>query len=85
MEGGVILTKDLGRVRMKERRLELNLTHEQVADKLGIDRSTYTNIENGNRNPSFDLSLKIKRLFKVKSDDIFLVNNVAKKDKQKTA
>ena len=32
-------------------------TQAQMAEKLGISRSTYTNYENGNRTPDFDSGL----------------------------
>ena len=57
---------------------ELNhFTQEDIAERIGIDRSTYTNIELGNKNPSFNVALKIKEIFKYRGDDIFLNNNVS--------
>jgi putative transcriptional regulator len=34
-------------------------TQQEVADKAGIERSYYTQIENGDRNPSVDTAKKI--------------------------
>ena len=42
-------------------RIERNLTQEEVAQKAGISRSAYTNIERGVKNPSFDVAVRIKR------------------------
>lgn len=47
-------------------------TQEDVSSALNISRSTYTNIETGKKNPSLELALKIKSLFKYSGDDIFL-------------
>jgi DNA-binding XRE family transcriptional regulator len=33
--------------------------HEDVADRAGVSRSTYTNIENGVRSPSIETAKKI--------------------------
>lgn len=64
------------RYKLKSLRIQLGLTQEYVASELSISRSAYTNIENGNKNPSLELGLKIKILFNYKSDDIFLKSNV---------
>jgi len=57
---------------MKRRRKELKLTQADVASKVGIARSTYTNIERGQKNPSFAILLKIKEVLQVNSDAIFM-------------
>lgn len=36
-----------------------SLTHQEVADKAGIVRAFYTQIENGSRNPSVKIAKKI--------------------------
>ena len=61
------------RVKLKEIRLSKNMTQDEIAEKIGINRSYYTNIERGNRNPSFLVALKIKNVLGIKDDDIFLV------------
>lgn len=47
------------------------LTVNEVADKLNISSSFYYKIENGNRTPSFNKSLDIKKFFDYYNDDIF--------------
>ena len=37
---------------LKEIRISLGLTHDEIASKCGISRTYYTLIENGNRRPS---------------------------------
>lgn len=66
------------RTNMVNRRKKLRLTQEQVANKAGIARTTYTNIELGDKNPSLAVALKIKQALKTDKDDIFLTNNVPK-------
>lgn len=61
---------------MKKRREELKLTQAEIAELIGIARSTYTNIERGEKNPSFEIMLKVKEVLKVTEDGIFLNSNV---------
>ncbi len=65
------------RLKLKSLRLEAGFTQDELAQKLNVARTTYTNIENGNRNPSFDLFFKIKKTLKTDDDSIFLKSNVS--------
>lgn len=56
---------------MRDRRKELGLTQKDMAEKLGIARATYTNIELGRKDPSLRLALKIKEILKCSDDRIF--------------
>lgn len=47
------------RMWLKEIRESQNLTHEQVAKKAGIVRAYYTQIENGDRDPSVKVAKSI--------------------------
>lgn len=58
-------------------RIEHNLTQEEVAQKAGISRSAYTNIERGVKNPSFDVAVRIKKVVGCQNDDIFLDSSVS--------
>lgn len=60
------------RERLREIRLKKGLTQEELARKIGIDRSTYTNIELGYKNPSLKVALKIKEELDYRDDNIFL-------------
>ena len=40
-------------------RKQANITQEEIAKKAGIARSSYTNIENGERRPSVETAKKI--------------------------
>jgi DNA-binding XRE family transcriptional regulator len=60
-------------VKLKAKRVEFQMTQEQVAEKLGISTPTYINKENGKK--LFNL-LEIKKLltlFDCKFEDIFLL------------
>lgn len=69
------------RINLKKLRKKRNLTQQEVADMVGIHRTTYTNIENGKADPSFKVMQKIKKALKSERDDIFLITNVDKMNK----
>ena len=48
-----------------EKRKEKNLSTKEIALILGISPTHYNDIENGKRNPSIELSLKISEFFKI--------------------
>lgn len=64
------------RINMIKRRKKLGLTQKEVAKCVGIARTTYTNIELGDKNPSLQVALRIKEALKTEDDDIFLISNV---------
>lgn len=49
-------------------RVDLGLKSVEMADKLGITRTKYSNIENGKVKPSIDLAYKIQEVFNI--DDV---------------
>lgn len=59
--------------RLKAARKECKLTQLQVADLLGIDRSTYAYYELGVSNPSIENLVKLASIFKVDVD--FLIGS----------
>jgi transcriptional regulator with XRE-family HTH domain len=56
---------------MKKRRLELGMTQEDVAKKIGVERPSYTMYETGRRNPPLDKALKLKKVLQA-DDSIFI-------------
>lgn len=60
------------RIKMIEQRKKLRLSQQQVADYLGKARSTISSYELGKREPSLVDIIKLKTLFKVKDDSVFL-------------
>lgn len=49
-------------------RVDLGLKSKEMAEKLGITTTKYSNIENGKVSPSIELAYKLQELFDV--DDI---------------
>lgn len=54
--------------RMKQLKLENNITTKELADKLKVARTTVSNWENGNRNPDFDTLKRIASIFNATTD-----------------
>ena len=48
---------------LKQIRLENKWTQQYVADKIGITKSAYSNIENQNRSPSLKDAIKLQKMF----------------------
>lgn len=65
------------RSRLKDIRLMCGMTQQEVATAAKIERVTYTNIELGNKNPSFAVAARIKKALGYHDDDIFLDMDVS--------
>lgn len=48
---------------LRKIRLENKWTQQYVADKIGITKSAYSNIENNRRSPSLKVAIKLQNLF----------------------
>lgn len=57
---------------MKEKRKEKKYNHQEMAEILEISRPYYTKIELGKRNPTLELSIKIKNAVDYYDDDLFI-------------
>ena len=57
--------------KLKRLREKQNYTYQDMADKLGICKSYYWQLENGNRNLYYELAKRIAKVFNLKPDDIF--------------
>lgn len=68
---------------LKERRKLLNYSHQQVAEKVGIERSYYTKIENGLR-PSVKVAQRLGDTLGI-DWTIFFTKNCANNAQIKTA
>ena len=62
---------------LKKYRIDKKLSHQKLADKAGIHRSTIGLLENYSMNPSMILSFKLAKALGVKLSD--LVKKVEKK------
>ncbi|MGN0556947.1 MAG: helix-turn-helix transcriptional regulator, partial [Acutalibacteraceae bacterium] len=56
--------------KLRELRKNSALTQKQIADVLGIDRSTYSYYENGKASPSLEVLMRIAKVFNVTLDYI---------------
>lgn len=70
IKGGYIMSKTLIKVneKIKELRSGLHLSQEYVANYLGLSRTSYTQMENGNRKITADDIAKLSTLFGVSAD-----------------
>lgn len=58
--------------KLKQLRAKKGYTIYDMADKLGISYSHYSLIENRKRNLTYEMAIRIAKVFKKKPDDIFL-------------
>ena len=59
------------RKRLKIFRIEQDLTQSDMAVRLGCERATYSAIELGRRNPSFDFMVKFQKVFNVPAESMW--------------
>ena len=57
--------------RLKVERAELNLTQQELAEKIGVSRQTINAIEKGKFDPSLPLAFKLSNLFEKSIEEIF--------------
>ncbi|MCL2215606.1 MAG: helix-turn-helix transcriptional regulator [Defluviitaleaceae bacterium] len=67
-------------IRMKVARVELDLSQEQLAEKVGVTRQTIGLIEAGNYNPSLNLCITICEALGKTLNDLFWNPNNEKKE-----
>ncbi len=60
--------------KIKELRAKLNLTQEELANKVGVRRETIVFLEQGKYNPSLKLAYDVAKVLKIKIDDLFIFN-----------
>ncbi len=63
--------------RIKKLRTQLHLSQDYVAKFLGLSRSTYTQMENGNRKILADDVAKLSNLFGVTADSLLNENEMS--------
>jgi transcriptional regulator with XRE-family HTH domain len=68
---------DIGN-KIKELRTEQKMTQSDLAERLGVTKSSISSYENGSRLPSYDILLKIARIFKVSTDILKFIRKNAK-------
>lgn len=60
---------------LKKLREKQGLSYEDMANKLGISKAYYWQIEHKNRRLYYDMAKKIAEIFNLKPDDIFFEDN----------
>jgi putative transcriptional regulator len=68
------------RTTIKEHRARLNLTQEQLAEKVGVRRETIVFLEKGKYNPSLRLARDISIALGVSIEELFLFDDEEKKN-----
>ena len=63
--------------RLKVLRAERDWSQALLAEKLGVSRQTVNALETGRYDPSLELAFKIARLFSLKIEEIFQVDEKA--------
>jgi len=58
-------------LKLKSARAALDLSQQQLADKVGVSRQTINAIEKGNYNPTIKLCIAICRTLGKSLDDLF--------------
>jgi putative transcriptional regulator len=57
---------------IKEKRLELNMTQEQLSERVGVSRQTIISLEAGKYKASLVLAHKLAQAFECRIEDIFI-------------
>ena len=61
------------KTRLKELRARDNLTQVDLAQKVGVRRETIVFLEKGKYNPSLKLASDISNVFKMKIEEVFIL------------
>lgn len=62
------------KTKIKELRARENLTQVQLAQKVGVRRETIVFLEKGKYNPSLKLAYDISKVFKMKIEEVFILD-----------
>ncbi|MGN0242610.1 MAG: helix-turn-helix domain-containing protein [Lachnospiraceae bacterium] len=54
--------------KLRDLRIEQNLTQKQVADRVGLATSAISAYEQGTRYPSYDVFIRLSKIFHVSAD-----------------
>ncbi|OJU11654.1 MAG: hypothetical protein BGN88_07095 [Clostridiales bacterium 43-6] len=63
--------------KLKSLRVGCNLTQQQIADTINLDRSTYTYYEIGKTQPTIDTLIKLAKIFNVSVDFLLDYSNIS--------
>lgn len=62
--------------KLKQLRLEKHMTQKQIADRIGLAISAVSSYESGIRYPSYDVLIKLSRIFHVSTDYLLGITNM---------
>ena len=62
--------------RLRDLREDMDLTQDELVKILNMHKTTYTNYEQGKREPPFDLIIKLAKLYNVSIDYITGLTNI---------
>ena len=68
--------------KLKEKRYSKKYTNKIMAEKLGISKAFYCQIENGSRKLSYEMAVKIADIFNCKPDNLFYNDFIQQKRKE---
>lgn len=59
--------------RIKDHRQSLEMTQEELAERVGVSRQTIVALEKGKYNPSVILACRVSKLFNTSVEEIFIM------------
>ncbi|MBQ8783893.1 MAG: helix-turn-helix transcriptional regulator [Clostridia bacterium] len=65
--------------RLRDLREDMDLTQDELVKRLGMHKTTYTNYEQGKREPPFDLIIKLAKFYNVSIDYIAGLTDIPNK------
>lgn len=65
--------------RLRDLREDMDLTQDELVKRLGMHKTTYTNYEQGKREPPFELIIKLAKFYNVSTDYIAGLTDVPSK------
>ncbi|MDD7356073.1 MAG: helix-turn-helix transcriptional regulator [Streptococcus hyointestinalis] len=66
----VVKNQSMFSIRLKEKRKEANLTQQELASLLNINRVSYARWENGSREPNFKTLIELANILETTTDDL---------------
>lgn len=61
------------KTRIREYRVVMNLSQEDLANKVGVRRETIVRLEKGSYNPSLKLAMDIAKVFNKTVEEVFMI------------
>ena len=62
-------------LKLKSARAALDLSQQELADKVGVSRQTINAIENDKYNPTLELALKLARFIDIPVEELFILED----------